>query len=405
MKTFLTQRVAAKAVPFICVLVTGSLFGSAPERDQPAYTLFMGADIAIEQDKSFYRVEDVTGSYFKIRVDGKEEMIPTRSGTARMRIDNALKLAGTPISLGNLKAERAYTPARDPHRKFNRMAAASAGASAAVDLSTFQMNQAQANLSAIQSDPYASQQQIADATYQRDTAVQTQYQNSLSVGSDINSAGYHAQELEAELAEENFDAIRLTMQISSPVRIEKPYLLVIARIHERDEKPGVFRSWIFAQKIDTIEPEPQRIFINQGGLPVGYTLEDYQVRIYNQGREVPTNVSPNSVQLSRDEARQYVLIEHLAANKEATMPAMPVFGEVPADLKSRMASGEFNQPFFVKVDADGNALGTFTDRECTRSVDNAYVNAFVAGVLFVPAIEKGKPVTGVAQLQLGSLVN
>jgi len=393
-------------LPFTASLLAIScLLAATPEKGPPAYTLFMGADIALERGKSFYRVEDVTGSYFKIRVDGKEEMIPTRNGTARMRIDNSLKLAGTPIALGHLNAERSYTPARDPHRKFQQMAAAAAGASAAADLSTFRMNQAELNLSATLSNPYATQQQIADATYQRDTAIQSQYQSALSIGSDINSPGYHAQQLEAELAEENFDAIKVTMEVASPVRIEDPYLLVIARIHERDEKPGVFRNWIFAQKLDPVDSTPQKIFINQGGLPVGYNLEDYQVRLYNRGRELPTSVSPNRVGLSRDEARQYVLIEHLAANKDATMPALPVFGQAPADLKGRLAAGEFAKPYFIEVDADGNALGAFTDEKCTSAAADPYVSEFVAGILFVPALENGKPVSGVARLQFGALLN
>ena len=400
------RRHPSALIPFAASLLgIQCLLTATPESGQPAYTLFMGADIALERGKSFHRVEDVTGSYFKIRVDGKEEMIPTRNGTARMRIDNSLKLAGSPIALGNLNAERSYTPARDPREKFDRLAASSAGASAAADLSNFQMNQAELNLSATLANPYSTQQQIADATYQRDTAVQSQYQSALSIGSDINSAGYHAQQLEAELAEENFDAIKVTMEVSSPVRIEDPYLLVIARIHERDEKPGVFRNWIFAQKLDPFDSTPQKIFINQGGLPVGYSLEDYQVRLYSRGRELPTSVSPNSVGLSRDEARQYVLIEHLAANKDATMPALPVFGQAPADLKARLAAGEFARPYFVKVDADGNALGTFTDEKCTDAAADPYVSEFVGSVLFVPALENGKPVSGVARLQFGALLN
>jgi hypothetical protein len=378
---------------------------AAPATGKPAYTLFMGADLSLEHGREFHRVEDVLGSRFKIVVEGKEVLVSTEFGTARMRIDNGLKLAGTPVTLGDLKAERAYTPARDPRRKFNRMAASSAGASAAVDLSNFRLVRAEENLGAAMANPHSTPGQIMDAQAGRDAAVNSQMQAQLDIGSDLNSAASHAQTLAMELAEENFDAIQLTMEVSSPVPLDNPYVLIIARIHERDERPGVFRNWIFAKKLDPIGTKPEKIYINQGGLPIGYTLEEYQVRIYNHGREMPTSHSPRRVDLTRDQAQQYLVIEHVAANKDATLPALPVFGEAPADLKGRVAAGEFTQPFYVKVDATGNALGTFSDEECTRAAQDPYVETFVAGVLFAPALEKGKPVDGVARLQLGALLN
>ena len=119
------------------VLVAG------PETGKASYTLFMGADIELELGKTFYRVEDVEGSFFEICVGGKDVMISTRDGTSRMRIGNSLKLAGTPITIGKLTAERDYTPARDPRLKFAKIAGASSGAGAAADLSDYTLHRAQ----------------------------------------------------------------------------------------------------------------------------------------------------------------------------------------------------------------------------------------------------------------------
>jgi hypothetical protein len=377
---------------------------AAPADGKPAYTLFMGADLLLEHGDKFHRVEDVSGSRFKITLEGKAVYVMTEFGTARMRIDNELKLAGTPVELGELNAERAYTPARDPNRKFNRMAASSAGASAAVDVSNFQVRMAQENLGGVMANPLSSPEQVAIAQNSLNAANTAQTNANLSLGSDLNSAASHAHTLAMELAEENFDAIELKMQVSSPVPLDNPYVLVIARIHERDEKPGVFRNWIFAKKLDPIGTKPERIYINQGGLPIGYALEDFQVRIYNHGLEMPTSHSPKRVDLTRDEALQFIVIEHLAANKDASVPAAPVFGQAPADLKSRVTAGDFTQPYFVKVDATGHALGIFTDKECTRVAADPYVESFVASVLFAPALEEGKPVEGVARVELAALV-
>ena len=387
-----------------CVLASPSMH-AIPEPGKAAYTVFMGVDLELEHQKSLYRVEDVAGSYFVVRINGKEEMIPTRDGSARMRIDNSLKLAGTPLKLDDLKVERTYTPERDPHRQFQKEAASASGQEALQGYSEVQVKIAAGNLAMVTSNPSATPTQIAVAQDALDRALSNQYNSYYNMGSDLNSAGYHEQQLEIELAKENFDAIEVSLHIVSPIPLDDPYILVIARIHERDEKPGVLRNWIFAQKLDPIEAKPRKVYIKQGGFPIGYTIEDYQVRVYNHGREIPTNYSPKRVDLTRDQAQQYVLIDHLAAHKNDTIPAVPVFGEAPADLKTRLLAGEYSSPFYVKVDANGNALGTFTDKDCTNAADDPYVQSFVANVLFAPALDKGKPVAGVAHLRLGALLN
>ena len=129
------------------------------------------------------------------------------------------------------------------------------------------------------------------------------------------------------------------------------------------------------------------------------------MRLYNHGHEVPTNLSPKRVELSRADAQQYIVIEHVAAHKDETIPPAPVIGEVPPDLKDRLAAGQFVEPYYVKVDADGHVLRTYSDRECTRAACDPYVDTFIAQVLFAPGLDKGKPVTGIARVHLGAMLN
>jgi hypothetical protein len=100
-----------------------------------------------------------------------------------------------------------------------------------------------------------------------------------------------------------------------------------------------------------------------------------------------------------------MMIEHLTAHKGATVAARPAFGEPAVGLKERLARGEFGEPFFVKVDADGKAQGAFADKECSSAVRESYVETLLSDLLYVPALENGKPVAGVARVQLGQLLN
>jgi hypothetical protein len=332
-------------------------------------------------------------------------LIPTSQGTARMRIDNALKLAGSPVEIGGLSVERDYTPGRDPRRKFSNMAGMSMGTTVAVDSAMGNIETAQLALNTAMASDYTPAEQISAMQSNLESAQNAASAAFSNPGSDLNSVGVQADRMAVELAKEEFDAIKVTMEVSSPVPLDDPYVLIIARIQERDGKPGVFRNWIYAKKLDPIGPKPARIHISRGGLPVGYKLEDCQVRIYNHGRETPTSQSPRRVNLTRDQAQQYLVIEHVAANKGATVPAAAVFGEAPAGLKTRIAAGEFAQPLYVRVDASGNALGTFTDKECKRAATDPAVESFVSSALFAPALEKGKPVEGVARVELAALLN
>ena len=393
------------AIVLTALLATTSCLVSAAEENALGYTLFMGADLAVQHGKDFYRVDDIAGGDFVVHVGGKEERIPTDNASSRMRIDRALKLGGASVVLDKMTTERSYTPAKDPRLKFRQMSGMASGASAVSDLAAMEYQASEAALASAKLDPYAPAAAVQAAQRNLENATTAQNQSYVDQGSDNNSTGSRAHEMQMELAKENYDAIRISMDVSSPVPLDDPYLLIIARIHERGEKADVFRNWIFAQKIDPIGQTPVRLNINQGGMPIGYSLDECQVRIYNHGREVPTSQSPKRVDLTPDQARQYVMIEFLAAHRGDTVPAAPVLSNAPGDLKQRLLAGDFAQPFFVRVDPEGNASGTFADKECKRATDDPYVQSVVSNMIFTPALEKGHPVSGVARLQLGSLLN
>src|SRR5688572_22470579 len=60
------------------------------------YTLFMGTDFSVQQNKEYHRVRDVSGGNFVIKVKDQEIMIPMRSGSGSLKVDQSLKL--TPVS-------------------------------------------------------------------------------------------------------------------------------------------------------------------------------------------------------------------------------------------------------------------------------------------------------------------
>ena len=180
-------------------------------------------------------------------------------------------------------------------------------------------------------------------------------------------------------------------------------MVVLFKFLERGAKPGNEGLLIYAKALDPIGPKPRYIRVLEGGLPVGFKFVDCQVHVYNRGQEVATNVSPKRVDLSRDEARLYLLMDYLGANKGATVPASAVRGTLPRPSRAGLSLDQINRTAYVKVSKDGQVLGVYQDEACQLALEDArYVNA-LGEVFYNPALYQGKPVEGVARLRLGDI--
>jgi len=80
-----------------------------------------------------------------------------------------------------------------------------------------------------------------------------------------------------------------------------------------------------------------------------------------------------------------------------------VMGELPADLASHIASGKYPETVYVRVSKDGLADDAFADIACSRKIEDAYLESVVRSIRFKPALADGKPVEGVAALNLSRL--
>lgn len=121
------------------------------------------------------------------------------------------------------------------------------------------------------------------------------------------------------------------------------------------------------------------------------------------GVEIATDLSENRASLTRDEAHEYLVIDHTSTHKAATMPAQLVLAKVPADWATRPKDESFHKTHFVKVDKTGHPVGTFEDAACTTVATNPYCDAVLRDQLFLPALEKGRPVDSVVRIKLARL--
>jgi hypothetical protein len=367
------------------------------------YTLYMGTDFAVQQGKDFLPVRDVKGKAFVVRTKKGDVLVPMTGGQVNLKIETALKIAATTAAVTNLKTERAYTPAKDPVRQFNQSTGGSLADAAALDLAIGEQVRAEqsmgalSNLSPLMQGPGAMQ--AASNRLNAANAAQNQAMQTVNF-STMNNTGDKAFSLQQALADELYDAMEVSFEVSSPEYLDKPYIVVIVRYHEKDTTSRSSANWIYAKAIPPVAAGAEKIHFLQGGLPEGFVK--CQVRLYNRGREIATNVAPKRMQLTADDAFDFLKVKHITSNKTASVPAAPALAGFTTTTKASLTPAQLNQTYYVKVSENGRALGAFTDEACSSPVDPV-LDAVIKNVLFYPALKAGKPVEGTSLLVLSQL--
>jgi hypothetical protein len=451
MKNLIPMNHFTKAPVWIvaALSIASPLTAATAEENQPKpLTLFMGSDVSVGHGKKHFKIADISGSSFVIMVGGEKILVPMLGGQHELKIAPSLKLTDVSATVTGFKCDRAYTPGRDPvmQRQIKSMEVSAAigdGASLSEGRFVSSMNGSFAAGSAPPTvDQFGTAISTGGARAISD-AAQEEYKNAVASGmqgpglgalaaragrsaadaanmeqaaaaaragqmgdqqlySDV--AGGAASRLRAgdDQAKEQFDAVEAEFEISSETPLKQPFVVLIVRSREKEGDPRTARNMVYARALNEIGAKPQKIQILKGGLPPGYTLEKYQVHLYNAGREIASDVAPQRVPLTRDDAFAYMKIEYLSTHKGETLTTVPALGKLDKLARSTLTDPQLNRVYFVKVSKDGLPLEAFADEACSQPVE-PMVGTVVNGVRFYPALNKGKPVEGVARLVLTEL--
>lgn len=403
MKTLLRLPVIGSIVFSVAFAAAPASVSSPDVAKEKTHSLFMGVDVSVEKDKTYHRVRDVSGKSWVINVAGRPEFIPTERSSLNLKVEHALKLTEASATLDNLKTERAYTPANDPQsRSLSTQVQMAAFATEGAMAGERQLMQAQTDAAFREAailngsapiGPPPDIDGITDKLMKAEDAA----------ASELTRRQFHENIAREQAKAENYDAITIEFDVSSKKTLANPYLIVVAQFHDKREAPGTARNWIYAQSLDPIEATPRKVSLLRGGFPPGYELQKVEMHLYDRGREVATNVSPKRVPLTRDEAFQYLVVEHISAHKGETTPAMPAMAKLPTDLSTRLASGQGQKVYYVNVSKDGYVTDAYEDADYSKAVQDPFFASAVKQIWFKPALEKGKPVEAKTSVDLTQL--
>ncbi|HEX2099942.1 MAG TPA: hypothetical protein VHF69_04735 [Candidatus Synoicihabitans sp.] len=406
------MKTPARASPFTRLFVLGLItaLGAAAQPAPAAsdlaadgsHFLFMGTDVSVEWKNDFYPVRGVRGQSFLIRVRDREVEVPMNKDGVKIRVNQSLRLTRTTGLVDKFASGRAYTAANDPQRKFQDRA------HVAMALADASVNADRAAQAAVR-EVSLTEQMARDGTggarpdeqrMMEEKAAQAQLLENLRL-SDGGNLGSYADQAQAELARESFDALEISCNVSVESPLRDPYLIVIARYQEPGAKPGVVRDWIYAEALNDLSRRPARVRILRGGFKPGYHLQNVHVHVYDQGREIATNLSRNRVALTAEEAFKYLLLEYLAENKDATVAARSIPELWPHDEIAGLSSEQISRPYYIKVGNDGLPVGSFTDAAHSTS-PAAQIADLIAQMRFYPALQNGKPAESTISLRLST---
>jgi hypothetical protein len=398
------------------VLAASFRAGAAPD-DLKTYSLFQGTDLSVGTKGDLHPVWDVSGGAWVVRIGGQPVVVSAKDGPVGMKIAVGLKLTDTSGTISNLRAVGAYTPQNDPYTKFTKQmseaAANYAEDQAAMNAANSLMDQATGLAEQVAAtnpggppvgSPGASANNFASAgVAQQAMITATNRVNEANAATGAMPGIAVGAKTVFDPDGERYDAMDVRFDVSSVKPLEQPYIVLIGKFHDRNAAAGTLQNWIYAQALERVDSSARTIHILRGGLPPAYQMKEFSVHLYDNGREVATNLSTKVQAFTRDEAFDYIKSRYLSSHKGATLPAAPALGDFPDDLKARIAQGQFGQPLYLKISSDGIPTGAFADALCSRPVDDPYVETILRGLRYKPALDNGTPVEGVATLNLGRL--
>lgn len=350
---------------------------AAPER---SYRLFVGVDVIVRQEEDYHKVTN----YQNNRVQADGTMIPLHA-VDDLRFNFSTKLSRNPLTITNLKSKRVEGTqlqtleamrnqaalddyiAKESVRLQGELqasmeAATGGGADAATD--------APAGLGVMQ-----AQQDISSFQDFADTATD------LTLEADQGGRGSGLR-----------DALSVTATVSSPVPISNAYVIGLATILTENRGP---QDVIFMHRIGKLGPRPRTFSTLKEGLPPNFEIKEIKLHIYRNGEELVSDQSAKQFALTREEALEYLVLDHSSRHRRETLPAKPVWSLAPPALLATERSDRYNYPVSVEVDATGR-VAAFD----SKMIIPDRVKEIVQDMFFLPALQNGRPVAGTTNINL-----
>ena len=458
MSSLLPFRWFCSARNVVLIIALGAPVGLIGQ--QTSYQLFVGMDLLVPRDEEKLQVASIKRNRVVVDHHNSLDEIPLREVGA-FSWKHAAKVSRAPVEISGLEFQRSITVNRDTAMNWMRaqnnlvtyaqertayqqaifkhmeLRTQTAGPTRQIHRTTRwdEAEQAPAkrglghagDIGLAQLDPEMSLEQASDMLI-------TQFEFE-TVATDSTLFSDRQQE---GIAAKQYDVLELNFSISSREPIADAYVVVMGEIVQDDETGVV----TFHQNIGRLDSNVRKITLRKTGFEPGFEVNAVKLHVYTHGKELGTNLSEKEVALTREQAREFLLLAHLSENTHDSLHPKPVWELMPLTLLAASDREAFDYSVVVNIDADGSVISIhntegdaqkFLDTvvneselrtrattpgpfdgmtESVRIADQAdidldqtgrlpaHISATIADMVFLPALEIGKPVAGIATINL-----
>ncbi len=438
---------------FIIAALLGAIL--LPAQDEKDYRLFVGVDLLVSKDDVKIPVENLR-KHEVVVSSAHGDRIPIKE-VASFSWARLTKISRSPVAISDFEEHRTFSVNNDKALQYmatqNNMVIYQQEKSDAARARTAEAGRMQSAAVQVQSNIERAERDgmiIGPMTREAAQAFLDNTTADFYEASDAMADQFSATDaaigdptfidrMHGAVNEGGEDVLELTFEISSVVPIADAYIVVMGLVTQEEEE-GITT---FHQNIGAIGPEPRNIRVRKTGFQPGFTIKDVSIHVYTHGKEIATNRSEKNFALTRDQAREFLLLSHIAQHKHETVAAQPVWSLAPPALLANKSGQAFNYPVVVNIDADGSIISIHeTEAEArtflaqihdeadfrTKSTPTKQSDSFAQSIrvtaedsqvsldqtgrvpplivaavremIFLPALNLGKPVTGTTMVNL-----
>jgi hypothetical protein len=310
------------------------------------------------------------------------------------------KLTSASVIVDALKGYPVYSPAKDPASAAHAQQAFLHNLEGArMEESEMNMRKAQAaaDLANAQAD-MSNPQQAQMAAEAQATADQTIAESADALGDTV----YRDSEVGAMHRREDFDGFAVSFALSTPQPLHEAFGVLRLRYRESARAGAPVGHAMKLFRLRKLEAKPRKVVVRQFGLPPGFVVDSYQIHLYAGGSELATNQSANRVNVTEDEAHQFLILRHTQLNPGATLPAQ-IAREILRDAPPAMVRGQLKGVVVdFNITADGKVAEVTSGIPLSGPSAAEIVEALRA-VRFLPALVNGKPSASRGTFAIGEL--
>lgn len=364
--------------------------------------IFPGLNLMIKRGANYFPLIGVTKNGALIRVNGRE--VPLRFDEINScRVLRPVVVSDWRMNITHLETVQSYTPAADPRRVWRE------SESLLID---YQQDQVDAVFSRLRMEEgglnlvtQTTKGLVADPLQLVPEDGVTTLKMALSEAAGdtdgLDSGAFYDRKSKENLDKEHFDAVSVGFEVSSPLPVQNPYLVMAADYRLGAKSPAILRR-IALMKLDPINREPRKVTLKLPGFPLGFVLIRNQIHIYEGEKEIATDATRPRMEVSRTEMFRYLEIQYAAENKGRTLPPVAIRGLSQVTIRDKVEPGQLDQSLKIKVSKDGEVVDWSARGSATVAI-SVPINSYLRDLHFYPALDNGTPVDGTVVEKLADL--